>query len=75
MYPRWYPRLSAYSFLLSLPGKTSCEIDNVYVMPLINYPAHEWKTLTTSLLQLHKLNSLFTGPESRKPLCVWMDTD
>ena len=26
-------------------------------------------------MQLHKLNSPVTGPESKKPLCAWMDTD
>ena len=68
------PVWSAFNSLLAFPGNTSCEIDKVYAMSLINSPAHEWKTLTTSL-QLHKLNALVTGPESRKPLCVWMDMD
>ena len=41
------PVWSAYNSLLAFPRKTSCEIDNIYAMPLINSPAHEWKTLTT----------------------------
>ena len=69
------PVWSANNSLLAFPGSTSYEIDKVYAIPLINYPAHEWKTLTTSLLQLHKLKPLVTEPENRKPLCVRMDID
>ena len=69
------PLWAAYNSLLVSPGETTCDTDKAYAMPLINYPAHEWKTLTTSLMQLHKLNTLVTGPESRRPLCVWMDMD
>lgn len=54
-------------------------IDDVYTMPLINAPAHEWSTLTTSLLMLHELNvaiNQHTGEDnSFNPFYISLDMD
>ena len=48
-------------------------IDNVFGLPIINAPAHEWATLVTALNQLTKLNELVSGPEAK--LVVTLDMD
>ena len=60
------PVWAAYNSLLTSTNTTKHELslDAVHSLPLINSPAHEWKTLVTSLMQLHKLNLLTRGPDS-----------
>ena len=64
------PVWAAYNSLLTSTNTTKHELslDAVHALPLINSPTHEWKTLVTSLMQLHKLNVLTRGPDSTRPV-------
>ena len=71
------PVWAAYNSLFTSTNTTKHELslDAVHALPLINSPAHEWKTLVTSLMQLHKLNLLTRGPDSTWHVCVWLEMD
>ncbi len=66
------PVWSAYNSIVceaTIDGSNA--VDNVHTLPLINAPAHEWPSLTTSLEQLHNLN----GTICSGPVLVWLDMD
>ena len=58
-------------------GDTPYKLDKVHALPLINSPAHEWTSLTTSLVQLHKLDQYKRADkfDKNEPTLVWLDMD
>ena len=72
-----HPCVSGLQFIAHITNTTKHELslDAVHALPLINSQAHEWKTLVTSLMQLHKLNILTRGHDSTRPVCVWLNMD
>ena len=71
------PVWAAYNSMINTDTATNQQkpIDQVHALPLINAPAHEWQTLTTSRLQIHKLNQLVRNDVLNTPVCVWLDMD
>ena len=63
---------SAYNSMAQ-PKDATAVIDNVFGLPIIKAPAHEWATLVTALNQLTKLSELVSGPEAK--LLVTLDMD
>ena len=69
------PLWSAYNSLaqVPMPKDAPTAVDNVFGLSIIKAPAHEWRTLVTSLDQLYRVNELVSGEDSK--LMVTMDMD
>ena len=78
--PQPIPVWAAYNSLICkshLDGDTPYKLDKVHALPLINAPAHDWTTVTTSLMQLRKLDQYMRTDKFDKvePTLVWLDMD
>ena len=70
------PIWSAYNSLMRTSNKSEQQLDKSYSLPIINAPAHEWKTLITALETLYKLNKLvYSDNRSPHKVLVTLDMD
>ena len=77
--PQPVPMWSAYNSIRHQYVRHNvAENDQVHTLPLINFPAHEWTTLTTALTQFHNLTKIVTTKEdsaTNNPILMWCNMD
>ncbi len=72
---RAIPSWSAYNPLIcDSTNENEHHLDQSHALPVINAPAHEWRTLVTTLERLSQLNS-FVCPQDPGKVIVTMDMD
>ena len=68
------PVWSAYNSLMCAPQVLEKHLDQDHLLPIVNAPAHEWRTLVTVLEKLFQLNGI-VSPSSSSRVLVTLDMD